>query len=622
MGGLFQELSRRKVFRVAGIYVVAAWVILQVADTVSPLMNLSDSVPRLVLFMMLLLFPVVLILAWVFQFTSDGIKVQTGKQAVLDTTLSTNQTVSYAAIGLLGLAMLTLAVSQFVLPEESGSIVLSDANEPELSGADLVESMRSIAVLPFENFSTDEETGFFAQGLSEEILDQLVANDNFRVASRTASFQAAEQGEELDVVAEKLQVAYVLEGSVRRLGGDDLRITAQLIRASDGFHLWSKTYQESFSGGFEMQSAVAANIAFVGAEELKFDVLRNYEPLVNDDYAGIDPAAVRYYFDALYEYVQLRLGEGGDLNLVERYQKLAVEIDPNFYLAHIDLAWLYGQRLDGSMPRAEASLKAHAAIDKVLELDPTNLEILFHLGQISLIMDWNLDLAEASLEQFLSRNPDCPYCYVFLAAAASVEGRISESQTLLTTGRDSVAGLEKVIMSLPFIFGMLFEGEIEQALEIISDGLILISDGVDRVNFLQHQAMANIQLGNIEEAKVLIDEAWDVDSTSHGEYFIVLYAKTGQEAKARAILSDQKRELSDYGLLALAYLALGEVDNTLKFIELGIEERSSFLAVGLQRGTYWNEIRDDPRFDELLALMESKIIHTERYWQDHDRPIL
>jgi len=230
---LFEELKRRKVFRVAAAYAVAAWLIIQIAATVFPSFGIPDWAFRLVTLLALLGFPIALILAWVLDITPHGIKVTAG---------SGNKGF-YVVIGVPTIA----AIGWYWYgAHRAASTAPSNA--------------RSIAVLPFVNMSGDPENEFFSDGLSEEILNSLARIDGMLVVGRTSSFQFKGKNEDLRGIGEKLGVATVLEGSVRR-EGERARITAQLIRASDGIHLWSETYDRTVNDTLAVQLDIAEQVA-------------------------------------------------------------------------------------------------------------------------------------------------------------------------------------------------------------------------------------------------------------------------------------------------------------------------------------------------------------------------
>jgi TolB-like protein len=268
-----------------------------------------------------------------------------------------------------------------------------------------VAAMRSIAVLPFANMTMSEETGFLSDGLSEDILDNLAQVEDLKVASRLASFQFAARGVDPSLVGEQLGVGYLLEGSVRQQG-DTLRITAQLIRTNDGFHVWSKTYERSIAEGFEMQSAVAANIAYIAESELSHDILANYGWKQWGEAAEIDPVAFRHWVNGKNEYRKFQVGEGGNILRQIQFLNNAIEVDSNFFQAYVDLTnatlllhWA------GELPLQTAKPAAHAAISRAMELRPDNLLNQFYLARIYLAFDLDYARSRAIFEQIQQVNP-------------------------------------------------------------------------------------------------------------------------------------------------------------------------------------------------------------------------
>ena len=233
---LFAELKRRKVFRAAIAYLVVAWVVVEVASTVAPNLNLPEWTPRMVTLLVMLGFPLALVLAWIFDFTSEGVKVT-------DDTGSSRG--FYAVAALLAVA----AVGWFLY---SGTA----DQEPQLAGD--AEEL-SIAVLPFVNMSDDASNEYFADGISEELLNILAGIDGLKVASRTSAFSFKDTNTPIPEIAGLLGVRHVLEGSVRKQG-NRVRITAQLIEAGDDAHLWSESYDRNLDDIFKVQEEIAQAI--------------------------------------------------------------------------------------------------------------------------------------------------------------------------------------------------------------------------------------------------------------------------------------------------------------------------------------------------------------------------
>jgi len=231
---LLSELQRRNVLKVGAAYLVVAWLLIQVAATVAPQLGTPEWTPRLVTLLLMLGFPIALLVAWFLERTPEGLKVEkamTGNKRIVA----------------VALALAALAVGWFLRERPSG---------PADGGA---ADARSVAVLPFVNMSADAENEYFADGLSEEILNALVTITDLRVTGRTSSFQFKGRNEDLRRIGEQLGVANVVEGSVRR-AGDQVRITAQLVRTADGFHLWSASYDRDVKDTFQIQLDIAHNV--------------------------------------------------------------------------------------------------------------------------------------------------------------------------------------------------------------------------------------------------------------------------------------------------------------------------------------------------------------------------
>ena len=486
-------------------------------------------------------------------------------------------------------------------------------------------TMQSIGVLPFANMSSNEETGFFADGLSEDILDNLaqtsyaeVKNENIKVASGLASLQFTDRGQDPSSIGEKLKVAYLLEGSVRQRG-DSLRITAQLIRTEDGFQVWSKSYERTLADGFEMQTAVAANIAYITRSKLISDVFKNYGWKQQEEFDGIDPIAVEHYISSADEYLNIRLGEGGDWETRVQFLKNAVEADPNFYLAYSWLANAYYQRHRFRLlSLQEARPAAHAAITSALALAPDNIHVQFQLATIHLHLDLDYPPAKAGIKQVLTHRPKWGLCHLRLARIALREGRTSEALRQLANASEFNSGTERALF-FGFTAGIrCFAGDYEGALKASAQGLKLASGGQDRARNLKVHARSLIMLERVEEAKLFIEEGWNLDGSTNPESYIALFANIGEIEKSKKILTDARFNLVDHYELATGYLALGDIDNTFNLIQAGIEDHDPYLIESLLVAEWWNPIRDDPRFDEMLELLDSKVTHTEQYLRDHN----
>ena len=249
---LITELKRRNVFRVAAAYAVIAWVLAQVADLAFDNFGTPDWVPKTVLFVLILGFPLAIFFAWAFELTPEGVKKEKDVDRSQSITHQTGRKLNFLITAVLILAVGLLLVDKFVL-RDSETHVATDAIVASATD-------KSVAVLPFVAMSSGPDDEYFADGMTEEILNSLTHLPDLLVTARTSAFAFKGLDESIPEIAAKLGVAHVVEGSVRR-AGDQLRITAQLIRAHDGFHLWSETYDRSAADSFGVQGEIAAKIA-------------------------------------------------------------------------------------------------------------------------------------------------------------------------------------------------------------------------------------------------------------------------------------------------------------------------------------------------------------------------
>ena len=256
---LFAELRRRNVFRVGAAYAVVAWLLVQVADLLFPIFGAPDWVLRIFVIVLLLGLPVALLLAWAFELTPEGVKREKDIDRSASVTRSTGKKLNFVII-----AALVLALGYFIWERQAHIDPAQSTAQISPESSTAVEApgpnKRSIAVLPFVNMSADPENEYFADGLSEELLNQFAQIPDLQVAGRTSSFSFKGRNEDLRVIGDTLNVANLLEGSVRRQG-DKVRVTAQLIRVDDGFHLWSNTYDRTMDDVFAIQDDIASNVA-------------------------------------------------------------------------------------------------------------------------------------------------------------------------------------------------------------------------------------------------------------------------------------------------------------------------------------------------------------------------
>jgi TolB-like protein len=321
------EIRRRKVVRVALVYVATAFAVVQAADVMLPRMGVPDWAVSLVVALAVLGLPIALVLAWALELTPDGVRV---------TRSATARSGDPAPPALLGGR--TIAVAALLLAVGAGlgaGLLLAprtglDAGDARAADPDPdAAHERSIAVLPFADFSPDGDQVWFSDGLAEEILNALARLPDVRVASRTGSFQFRDRSGDVKAIADSLGVAHILEGSVRRTG-DQVRITAQLIRASDDAHLWSQNFDRDATDVIRVQEEIAYEIARTLRTALDPEELARMVAAGTNSVAAHE-ALLRYW------YLENRAGDLEDFGLLaEAYEALdeARALDPQFHRAH------------------------------------------------------------------------------------------------------------------------------------------------------------------------------------------------------------------------------------------------------------------------------------------------
>ncbi|HEX8491012.1 MAG TPA: hypothetical protein VF626_08340, partial [Chthoniobacterales bacterium] len=264
-GSFFAELKRRNVYKVAVAYAVVAWLLIQIATATFPVFEIPNWATKLVIALVVLGFPIALILAWAFELTPEGIQ-RTGNAGAVPRRPRSKWIV---VVTVASVAAASIGIWQWQFRPgstyglEGGAPATPNAASPAgtgLAGAQPSIPQKSIAVLPFVNMSGDPANEYFSDGITEEILNAIAHLPNLRVAARTSSFAYKGKNEDIAAIAKNLRVTNVVEGSVQRMG-DRIRVTAQLIDASSGLHLWSNQFDGDTKDLFAVQDKIAQAIA-------------------------------------------------------------------------------------------------------------------------------------------------------------------------------------------------------------------------------------------------------------------------------------------------------------------------------------------------------------------------
>jgi len=419
----FSELKRRNVIRVSGVYAIVSWLLLQVAGALESGMLLPDWFDRLVLAVLLIGFPLAAIFAWAFELTPEGIKRTADVDPEASITAQTGSRLDMLLVVALIFFGGSILLQRFLPGADDESKAPRVADSARSGGA----ADASIAVLPFVDLSPEGDQEYFADGISEEILNVLAQIPELRVAARTSSFLFKEDQRSIAEVAGLLSVRHVLEGSVRK-AGSKLRITAQLIQADSGYHLWSQTYDRELTDVFAIQDEIATAIA----EALSAKLELRLAMAVGEKLPEVDPRAYDWYLrgnELILTANQRNRREG--VSLLEK----AILIEPDFLLARaalvVGLARTtsnYGGGLDGRdfIERAEREIA-------IVESADTTLPELWRAKSMVAEIRGDWPLALACADRALELRPN--YSAVYRGKSRALEKLLRPRERLETIKR-------------------------------------------------------------------------------------------------------------------------------------------------------------------------------------------
>jgi len=470
MSGFFEELQRRKVYRVAAAYIVAAGFLIQIASAAFPAWELPNWSLRLVIVFLLIGFPIAVILAWAYDITPQGIK---GTPRMPGAHWRRN--------------LVLLILTAVIFSATAGFFLLPRAVREKVD--------KSVAVLPFQNLSSDPENAYFADGIQEEVLRHLTKIADLKVISRASTQQYQSQPGNLAEIAKQLGVANILEGSVQK-AGDQVRVNVHLVNVQTGSQLWAETYDRRLSDIFNVESEIAKGIAeslqatLTGGEEQALAARPTNNPQAYDAFLrGLTfEARGNYSSDALFKAID--------------FYDLAVRLDPNFALAWARLSGahslLYFNRGDRTAARRDA---AKEALEQAQKLQPNATETLLFTGYYQYWVLRDYAMAKATfghVSRMLPGNSEVSYA---LAAIARREGHWAESVAYWERGLALDPRNTALLTEVAFTYAALrqFPRAInlyDRALDILPNELYLLASKAS-----MYQAEGNLQ----EAAKLLAD---------------------------------------------------------------------------------------------------------------------
>ncbi|MCH9693151.1 MAG: tetratricopeptide repeat protein [Gammaproteobacteria bacterium] len=554
------ELKKRNVIRVAALYLVVSWLVLQVADLLFDAFEAPSWAIQLLIIFLVLGFPIALLLSWVFEITEDGIV----RESELDTrsVRRLNDRRVYILIGV----VLAFAVAMYVATR---------------SVVDTKPDQNTIAVLPFINISSDPDNEYFSDGLSEELLNLLAGIPELSVTARTSSFSFKNKDMDLPTIGRMLNVAHVLEGSVRK-SDQQLRITAQLINVNSGFHIWSQTYDRELVDVFAIQDEIAE--AVVAA--LRVSILG--EP---PRARVTQTEAFTAFLNALHFYKQ-RTKQGYEKAVV--YARQAVAIDANYAPAWNLLSATYSnQALRRDIPYDAGHEMAMDAVEKALEIDPNYSFALSARAWIA--MNYERDYA-ASAALFRRAVKLDPYNPVILGNRAILANRIGRTDEAIAILQQSLA-LDPVSTTS--------HTNMSDLLSRANRPNAAIDSAIKSIELAPEAPIGYI---NLAAAYILAEQPdkaiSEVNKVDWPLYQLVIhalaYGDLGKSAESEAALSHVTERYAQTNAfqIALVHAWRGDVDTAFQWLDRAVDDGQP--TNGIRNEPFLNRLHDDPRWEPLL----------------------
>lgn len=530
------ELQRRNVFKVGVAYGIVAWLLVQVIVAVETPLHLPNWFDTAIIVLLIIGFPIALLFAWAFELTPEGIK-RTGQTGDRDT-------------------------SSF------------EANAPDVEP---VPPLKSVAVLPFADMSPDRDQEYFSDGISEELLNLLTRVPDLKVIARTSSFSYKGKDVPITQIARELNVAHVLEGSVRK-SGDRVRITVQLIRASDSSHLWSETYDRTMEDIFAIQDQVAGAVV----KELKIKLLGEVPSST-----PVNPEAYVLYLQGLHMTLQTSFEKA-----IEFYQQ-AVEREPDFAQAWSLLAALHATIRHGRGLRDHAE-PAQIAVNRALALDPDNALAYAALGWVALSQ---CDVVEAArcFQRALALDPRetgiCPGAGMVLAALGRLDAAIAVAQYHVT--KDPVNPAPYILLALWYLYSRRWDEAIRAAQTAFD---------LNPATTYVHAAKGFSLIAQGELDRALAEMNREIEPGFRLEGLAIACHAIGRtEESDRALFELINEYDSRPALIARVYAYRGEADQAFDWLDRAVVNKDSLL-LNYIHSPFFDKIRDDPGW---LPFLES-----------------
>ena len=577
---LFAELKRRNVIRFAGLYLVGAWLLVQVAGTVLPMFGAPDWLPRSVVILLAIGFIPALVFSWVFEMTPQGLRRDAEIAPEQSIAPQTARRMDRMIIAVLVLALGYFAFDKFLLAPRRVS-------SPNDSSSAI--NPKSIAVLPFENLSSDKENAYFVSGMRDELLTKLAQLGDLKVVSRTSADKFQSHPPDIRTVGRELGVAYVLEGSVQK-SGEDVLINVQLIDARSDNHVWAQSYRRSFSNIFDVEAELGAQI--IDALNLKLapdEALRLRKAATGNTHAHdlfLRARALNAHADEESFQEAIRLLEE------------TVKEDPNYSPAWAELASAYIGIADAYIAPAKVLEPMRKAAAEAVRTDESAGAGHVWLGTVAMIYDRNFPVARREFKRALALDPNS-------ADARRWYGRyLAQVERDFSQGRREVQRAEVLdpLNGWPVAFDMdiaIGAADYENAFELAQRLLAIAPHWFYDTDPLGHVHVAK---GAWQQA-VKRYETLPPDTLRRPNFELAIaYAHAGRADEARRILAELQalanKVYIDHTHIAAIAAALGDHELAFSALRQAGVDRSARICTPRYHHEWLGPLFDDPRFAE------------------------
>ena len=485
-----------------------------------------------------------------------------------------------------------------------------------MDGKDLTRlySQCSIAVTPFRDESSNQNLLHIARGIASELLVALAQNRRIRVAANSLHDIGAAVTESAKAIGERLEVNYVLEGSVRS-AGNAFKLSTSLVRVSENYYVWSETFECAVGDAFTQEKEIAAKIDNAARNHMFVDVLQQQVDVWKQRFADVDPEAVQLYLQAqLTRYSNSLHGPLG-VKAVRELVDRAIEIDNNFAAAHVARTGICRQmHYAGTMSLKNAAGKIDESLLKLESLgasiDP------FLAGQIAISIHMDYARAESCFKRAVRNMPDTtPWSYYFLAAIAAAEGRRRQASRFLEEARHLSPRYEgeqsELDISLAYLHTAI--GNYDVADQLVEKALGVQVSAKGRRAPLFFKGYNLLARGDIEGMRSVFDELWEDYGSSHPELCAFLMAHLGDKKQATEHLREARPVPAEFFGVALGWVAVGEPEKAIDLLKQAVSEHQQMVLITLRLGAYWDGLRDLPGFIEMLGEMNHRAGYTAEF---------